>query len=95
MNVVLKQLFVDVPTAAKMFGLSESTVHSLIRNADQNGFPRPRKLSGHRVGLSVKELEAWGDNLPVSDFLPPSNTGAKKPRKSMLSPGAQDDQKAA
>lgn len=65
----------DLPAASNYVALSESTVQKLVRD-DQ--FPKPRVLSGRRVGWLVRELEAWAESRPVSDFLPPHNTGAKK-----------------
>ncbi len=73
----LKRLFVTLEETAEILSLSVSTVQELVRT--QN-LPAPRKLSGRRVGWLVRELEEWAEARPVSDLLPPPNTGAKKPR---------------
>jgi prophage regulatory protein len=57
--------------------LAESTIDEEIR---QGRFPRPRQLAGRRVGYLVEEVVEWARTRPVSDQLPPPNTGAKKPR---------------
>ena len=44
--------------------------------------PQPRRFPGRRrVAWLRAELDQWLANLPLSDLLPPDNTGAKKPRK--------------
>jgi prophage regulatory protein len=57
--------------------LSKSTIEEEIR---QGRFPKPRQLSGRRVGWLVSEIDAWLDSRPASDLPPPENTNAKKPR---------------
>lgn len=94
MNVTMKPLAVDVETAGKLLGMSETTIKLLIRTSEKSGFPKPRLISGRRVGIPVKELEEWFESRPVSNLIPPPNTGAKKPR-AKPSQDAQDDQKAA
>lgn len=59
--------------------LSETTIEEEIR---QGRFPRPRQLAGRRVGWLADEVVEWARSRPVSDQLPPPNTGAKKPRRS-------------
>ncbi|CAM5502480.1 helix-turn-helix transcriptional regulator [Thauera mechernichensis] len=70
-------IFLDLPAVVQAVALSESTVQELVR---QGQFPAPRQLSGRRVGWLVRELEAWAESRPVSQLLPPPNTGAPKPR---------------
>lgn len=65
--------------ACAFVGLSKSTFEELVQK-DQ--VPKPRKLSTGCVGWLVRELEAWVESRPVSDLLPPENTGAPKPRRS-------------
>lgn len=44
--------------------------------------PQPRRFPGRRrVAWLRTELDAWLTSLPLSDLLPPDNTGAKKSRK--------------
>lgn len=88
MNVSLKPIYVDIDTVATMVALSSSTIQSMVRQGD---FPKPRQLSGRRVGWMVREIEEWADSRPVSDLPPPENTGARKPRR----PAAPTDQQAA
>lgn len=71
-------IFLDLPAVAEVVALSVSTVQELVR---QGQFPPPRQLSGRRVGWLVRELEAWAESRPVSQLLPPPNTGAPKPKK--------------
>lgn len=68
----------DRAGAAAYLSLSESTVEKLTR---EGGFPRPRLLSGRRTGWLVRELDEWLEQRPVSDLLPPPNTGAPKPHR--------------
>ncbi len=60
----------DLPAVSNYVALSESTVQKLVR---EHGFPRPRQLSGRRVGWLTKEVEAWVESRPIADLLPPEN----------------------
>ncbi|MBT9511351.1 MAG: AlpA family phage regulatory protein [Acidovorax sp.] len=62
----------DLVNAALYVALSVSTVQKLVREGD---FPLPRKLSGRRVGFLVPEIDEWLEARPVSQLLPPPNTG--------------------
>nr|WP_241781317.1 AlpA family phage regulatory protein [Comamonas thiooxydans] len=43
--------------------------------------PKARRFPGRRrVAWLRSELDAWLASLPLSDLLPPENTGAKKNR---------------
>ena len=75
MNVAIRPFTVDLPTAAAIVGLSESTWQALVRAGKA---PKPRQLSDRRVGWRVADLEAWVDSRPESDLPPPANTGAQK-----------------
>lgn len=94
MNVTVKPLAVDIQTAGQMIGVSDGTIKMLIRASETSGFPKPKKLSANRVGIIVKELEAWVDTRPESDLLPPVNCGKKK-KPATNDQATQDDQKAA
>lgn len=72
---MLKPAYIDLEGACHYVALSESTLQKLVR---ENQFPRPRALSGRRVGYLVRELDEWAEARPVSDLLPPANTGARK-----------------
>lgn len=54
--------------------------------------PQPRRFPGRRrVAWLRTELDAWLANLPLSDLLPPDNTGAKRPRGSKVPAIAHTD----
>ena len=72
---MIKPAYVDLEGACNYVALSESTLQKLVR---ENQFPRPRSLSGRRVGYLVRELDEWAEARPVSDLLPPPNTGKKR-----------------
>lgn len=79
--IQLKPAAIDLDTAAAFVALSPSTVEKLVR---EGAFPKPRQLSGRRVGYLVRELEEWIEARPVSEQLPPVNCGygrAGKPGK--------------
>ena len=78
-----RPLYLDKPAVAQFVALSESTIEKLVR---ENEFPKPRQLSGKRVAWLVREVEAWAETRPVSELLPPTNTGKKKPRQHAVSP---------
>jgi prophage regulatory protein len=75
--VSIRPLYIDLATVAAVLSVSVSTVQALVRAGD---LPKPRKLSGGRVAWLMREVEAWAESRPESDFAPPPNTGAKKPR---------------
>ena len=74
-QISVKPAYLDKPGACAFVSLKETTLDELMR---KNMFPKPRKLSDRRVGWLVRELEDWAESRPVSDLLPPANTGAKK-----------------
>lgn len=76
----MKQIYLDLPAVAEVLSLSETTVQKLVREDEQ--FPKPRMLSGRRVGWLAREIEAWAESRPVSTMLPPPNTGRRKRRAS-------------
>ena len=71
---MIKPVYLGFAEVQDFVALSASTVQQLIRAGD---FPRPRSLSGRRVAWLVAELENWAMTRPVSDQLPPCNTGRK------------------
>jgi prophage regulatory protein len=84
-TISIKPIYLDLQGTTSFLSLSESTVQKLIR---ENVFPKPRLLSGRRVGWLVRELEDWAESRPVSDALPPPNTSAKKSKGTRtLQPG--------
>lgn len=70
-RIVAKEL------AAQLLSLSVKTFERLVQ---QGELPKPRQISAGRVGWLVSELDAWAEKRPVSELLPPPNTGASKPK---------------
>lgn len=64
--------------AAAYAGLSLSTFEKEVR---EKRAPQPRQVAGRRVAWLRAEIDAWLFACPVSEQLPPENTGAKKPKK--------------
>lgn len=62
------RIVLDKPDAAAALGISERTLEQLVQSGDA---PKPRKLSGRRVGWLVRELMEWAESRPTSDLLPP------------------------
>lgn len=75
----MQRIILSLSAVADTLTLSESTVQSLVRD-DASDFPKPRLLSGRRVGWLRREIEQWAESRPISSLTPPPNTGAKKPR---------------
>jgi predicted DNA-binding transcriptional regulator AlpA len=73
--------------AAAYVGLSEST---FARQVQQGSIPQPRQLAEKRVAWLRCELDVWLMARPVSEQLPPPNTGAPKPRPSRSKVAAND-----
>lgn len=70
-------IIMDLPRVAETLSVSQTTVQQLVRDGT---FPKPRQVSGRRVGWLTHEVAAWAAMLPPSTQLPPANTGAPKPR---------------
>lgn len=77
-QVALSPGALTLNNAALFVALSPTTVQLMVRKGE---FPRPRRLSGRRVGFLVRELDEWLESRPVSEQLPPPNTGQRKPRR--------------
>lgn len=76
-----KPLYLTKEQAAAYLSISESLLESLVAKGDA---PKPRKISTNRAAWLVEELDQWGRARPVSDLLPPPNSGygrAGKPSK--------------
>lgn len=66
--------------AAAFVGLGRTAFDVEMKAPDA---PKPRKLSGRRVGYLVAELLTWLHTRPVSNLPPPKNSGfgrAGKPK---------------
>lgn len=81
MNVSIKPICVDKETAAAMLGISVANFEREVRG---ERIPPARQVSPRRVGWLLRELEEYAEKLPVSNILPPANTGAKKPRRPLV-----------
>ena len=77
MIVTIKPAYLSRQETARFVALSVATVEQLIRVGD---FPKPRQLAAKRVGWLVSELQTWADSRPVSNLLPPRNTGVRHAR---------------
>jgi prophage regulatory protein len=75
--MTLKPMYLDLPRTAEFLALSVRTWQNLVQAGQA---PKPRKLSGGRVGWLVSELEAWAESRPVSDLPPPVNAGKRRGR---------------
>ncbi|MEG0040865.1 MAG: AlpA family phage regulatory protein [Massilia sp.] len=71
----MKPIYLELEAVAGAVALAASTVQRLVR---ENAFPKPRQLSGRRVGWLVREVEEWAETRPVSDLLPPTNSARRK-----------------
>lgn len=70
--VSTKPLFLASQQAASYLAISESLLAKLVQTGDA---PKPRKLSNGRAAYLVEDLDTWGRSRPVSDLLPPENSG--------------------
>lgn len=75
LQISIKPAYLDKPGVCVFVSIKETTLDELVRKEQ---FPKPRKLSDRRVGWLLREVEEWAESRPVSDLLPPRNTGAKK-----------------
>lgn len=77
----------DRESSAAYLALSISTFERLVR---ERSAPQPRQVGDRRVAWLRIELDQWLLARPVSELLPPANTGAPKPRASRRQPAAND-----
>ncbi|WP_175133456.1 helix-turn-helix transcriptional regulator [Achromobacter pulmonis] len=77
MELRIEPVYVDLPTAASITTLAESTIQNMVSRGE---FPAPRELSGRRVGYLYTEIMQWALTRPRSTLLPPYNTSARKPK---------------
>jgi prophage regulatory protein len=75
MSANMKPIYLDLTEVAAATTLAAATIQKLVRD---EAFPKPRQLSGRRVGWLVREVEEWAEQRPVSDLLPPENTSRRK-----------------
>lgn len=84
-QVSVKPAFLDLAGACSFVALGETTLQKLVR---EDKFPKPRQLSDRRVAWLVRELEEWAETRPVSEQLPPANTGRKAKRANSKGKGS-------
>ncbi|WP_330996392.1 helix-turn-helix transcriptional regulator [Burkholderia stagnalis] len=77
MTVAMKPIYLDIESVSAAISLSPAVIHKLVR---QEEFPKPRALSGRRVGWLTREIEAWAEARTPSEFLPPPNCGTGRKR---------------
>jgi len=65
--------------AAAFLSISESMLDQLVARGE---VPKPRKISAGRAAWLTDELDAWSRDRPVSDLLPPANSGYGRAGKS-------------
>lgn len=82
MTVAMKPIYLDIESVSAATSLSPAVIHKLVRREE---FPKPRALSGRRVGWLTREVEEWAETRTPSAFLPPANCGAGRRRDSDLS----------
>ena len=69
----------DKELAAAYCSVGVTTFEQMVQ---EKTAPQPRRFPGRRrVAWLRTELDAFLASLPLSDLLPPDNTGAKKPRE--------------
>lgn len=73
--IAIEPAYLEKTDAAAFLAISESTLEKLVREGE---LPKPRSVSGKRVAWLVRELREWAEARPVSENLPPPNTGARR-----------------
>lgn len=53
----MKRIYFDIPEVADLLTLATATIQKLVR---EDAFPKPRQLSGRRVGWLLREVERLG-----------------------------------
>ncbi len=76
--VQIAPMFLARANAAAYLSISESMLDALVARGEA---PKPRKLSAGRSAWLVDDLATWGKARPVSDLLPPANSGYGKAGK--------------
>lgn len=71
------QIYLDKQGVCAALTLSERVWEQLVQSGQA---PKPRQLSGRRVGWLLREVLEWAESRPVSDLPPPPNTGNRRKR---------------
>ena len=74
----LRPLYIERAQIPAVTTLSESSWDTLVAKGEA---PKPRKISANRCGWLFEEIEAWARARPVSDLLPPRNSGKGRNKK--------------
>ena len=75
MNKPIRPFFLDLVDVGEAVSLSTGSIQALVRKGD---FPKPRLLSARRVGWLTREVEEWAEARPISNCLPPPNSGGRR-----------------
>ena len=70
----VKRIYLDLPLVSAVIGVATATIQKMVR---EGAFPAPRILSSRRVAWLMREVEEWAESRPISDLLPPENTGKR------------------
>lgn len=89
--VTMRPLVLSPDETAQALGLSLPVVQKMV---NQGEFPPPRQLSARRVGFVLTEVEAWLESRPVSNCLPPVNSGYGRAGKPPATENAAEDGRA-
>ncbi|MGZ4968739.1 MAG: helix-turn-helix transcriptional regulator [Methylobacter sp.] len=71
-KITLRPILIDIIGVVAITGLSKTTIWDQINHGD---FPKPRRTSARGSRWLVREIQEWAESRPVSDILPPPNTG--------------------
>lgn len=70
-------IFLDKQAVCSALSLSERVWEQLVQSGQA---PKPRQLSGRRVGWLLREVQEWAESRPVSELPPPPNTANRRKR---------------
>ena len=76
--ITMRPLYIERAQIPAVTTLSESSWDTLVAKGEA---PKPRKISANRSGWLFEEVEAWARARPVSDLLPPRNSGKGRNKK--------------
>lgn len=70
--ITMRPLYIERAQIPAVTTLSESTWDTLVAKGEA---PQPRKISANRSAWLFDDIEVWAHTRPVSDLLPPRNSG--------------------
>ena len=71
-KISMKPAYLDRESVAAYVSLAVNTMQRLVASGS---FPKPRQLTGKRVGWLVREVDEWAEARPISTNLPVENCG--------------------